>query len=155
MADPPLTQGPAPLLNRAWARRGWAAPPFFGRSVPGIMMESTVTIERRAIADNGIGGFRGSGGWVVVYAGPAHVEHFEEQKVALADTETVPILGVTTYHHYEVYMPIPEDPAQVPRKGDRVRFNDGYDVHEHPVMHVEMNSGLTDHLELWTDEFEV
>lgn len=154
MSDPPLTQGPAPLLNRAWSRRGWASAPYFGKSVPSIVMESTILIERRTPdVPNDLGGFK-SGPWQTIYNGPAHIEHFEEVRPALVASDLTPALGVALYHHYEVYMPIPEDPAMVPQNGDKATFNDGYEVHIHPVMHVEMSAGLTDHLELWLDEYE-
>jgi hypothetical protein len=153
MPDQPIPQGPAPLLNRAWARRGWASAPFFGRSVPPVMMETTITVTRRGPRTlNAIGGF-GAPVPVVLYTGPAHVEHFEEQKPVLGGS-TVETTGVTIYHHYEIYMPIPDDPDTVPDSGDRVAFSDGYAEYDLPIMHVELNSGLTDHLEIWVDNVE-
>jgi hypothetical protein len=152
VSDPPLTQGPAPALNRAWSRRGWASAPFFGRSVPGLMMESTIVVTRRTRVPDTLGGF-GATAAALLYSGPAHVEHFEEQKPVLGGAE-IDTSGVTIYHHYEIYMPIPDDPAKVPDTGDRVQFNDGYVTYDLPIMHVELNSGLTDHLEIWVDNVE-
>lgn len=143
-------QGPAPLLNRAWSRRGWASPPPFGRSVTGLMAETTITITRAATVPNDIGGFK-RGAVTTVYAGPAHVERVED--VRPASTEAEPALGVVTFVHYDIYMDMPPDPAQVPLSEDRVRFSDGLAIHDLPIMSVTLGSGLLDHLELRTDEF--
>ena len=147
-------QGPAPLLNRAWPRRGWASPPFFGRSVPPLMAETEITFKRQTIAPDAIGGWGPSGTPVVIWTVNAHVEHFEEQRPRLTGDNTEEIAGVTVYHHYEVYTPLPPSPAQMPQKGDWLYFNDGTGEFHIPVMHVELNSGLLDHLEIWTDQFE-
>src|ERR1044071_6057825 len=103
--EQPIPQGPAPLLNRAWPRRGWAAPPFFGRSVPGMMMETTILLERNVGIPNSIGGFKGSG-FTTIYHGPAHVE-IVEGRPRVGEGATVEVLGVTNYRHYELFMPLP------------------------------------------------
>lgn len=150
----PIPQGPAPSLNRAWPRRGWANPPPFGASVTGLMMETTITVTRTTAAANSIGGFNYTDAPVTVYQGPAHVEHVESLGAPLGPTDTVQALGTTVFHHYELFGPMPADPDAIPRRGDVVSFSDGYEIHTLPIIHVEFNAGLTDHWEAWTDEFE-
>lgn len=151
-------QGPAPLLNRAWSRRGWASAPYFAKTVPGLMAETTVTFERQPISPNALGGWGPTPNTrpVDLWTTNAHVEHFMDEQPTLSPGDTVPIAGVTLYHHYEIYIDLPPDfdRANLPQKGDWVRFNDGTGDFHLPVMHVELNAGLLDHLEVWTDQVE-
>lgn len=151
-AEDPIPQGPAPLLNRAWPRRGWAAPPAFGKSVPALMMETTITITRRVRARNDIGGYK-AGNATQLFQGPAHVERLEESRERSGATVEVP-MGAVMFHHWEIFMPLPADPTQLPRKGDQIQFSDGYGTHDVPLMYVARPDGLNDHLELITDEFQ-
>lgn len=152
MPTPPIPQGRL-LLNRAWWRRGMASAPRFGQSVPPGMSETNVLIERRDVRPNDIGGFDGTH-WVTIYNGPCHAEHHQDDIPTFTGAATVAALGVTLKHWYEIFMPIPDDPAQMPAKRDRVTFSDGYEVHVHPIAHVELPDGLTDHLEILTEEWE-
>jgi hypothetical protein len=152
MPDQPIPQGP-PLFNRGWNRRGYASSPPFARSVPTNLQETYVLIERRDLRMNDFGGFEG-GNWRTIYNGPCHAEHHQDDIPTFTGTATVPVAGTTIKHWYEIFMDIPADPAQMPQKRDRVTFSDGYEVHVHPIQHVELPDGLTDHLEMLTEEYE-
>jgi hypothetical protein len=150
-------QGPAPLLNRAWSRRGWASPAFFGRTVPPLMAETTVAFERQATSPSTLGGWGTTGAPTAYWSPDAHVELVEAATDSLtgAAGESVPIMGVTTERHYEIFIDLPPDfdTANMPRKGDWVRFTDGIRAVHIPVMAVNLDAGLLDHLEIITDEW--
>lgn len=120
------------------------------------MMETTVRITRVAVGaavTNPYGGFtrQGGGGLSTVFEGPAHVERVEETRPVATEAEAS--LGVVIYQHYEVFMPIPADPAQIPRADDVISFSDGISMHSQPIRTVIVNAGLLDHIEIRTDEF--
>jgi hypothetical protein len=143
-------QGPAPLLNRAWARRGWASPPPFGKSVPALMAETTITFVRQQTAPDTIGGWGPSGTASTLWEVAGHVESVDDEPRP-TDAEAT---GFVITHHYELFVPIPDDPTQMPRKGDWARFSDGASNFHLPLVHVGMRSGLLDHLEIWTEQVE-
>jgi hypothetical protein len=152
MPDQPIPQGP-PLFDRGWTRRAYASPPPFARSVPTNLQETYVLIERRVLSLNDVGGFGGSD-WQTVYSGPCHAEHHQDDIPTFTGSPTVDVLGVTIKHWYEIFMDIPDDPAQMPQKRDRATFSDGYEVHVLPLDHVELPDGTVDHLEILTEEYE-
>jgi hypothetical protein len=150
-------QGPAPLLNRAWSRRGWASPAFFGRTVPALMAETSVTFERQTLSPDTIGGWSASGSSATLWTVNAHAELIEQARDTITGEmgETVPTMGVTLVRHYEIFIDLPPDfdTANMPRKGDWVRFTDGIRAVHLPVMAVNLDAGLLDHLEIITDEW--
>lgn len=149
-------QGPAPQLNRAWPRRGWAAPPAFGKSVPGLMAETTVTFQRRTMpVKNDIGGYT-AGGWDQTLQVAAHVEIVEEQRPFDVSEEANPTVGFAIVRRYAIYfdLPQPADASMVPVKGDRALFSDGIIQRSIPVASVDLPTGLLDHVEVTTEEVD-
>ena len=150
-------QGPAPLLNRAWSRRGWASPAFFGRTVPALMAETTIEFERQPTTPNTLGGWGVTGGAAPFWTVNAHVELVDVAANPLTSLpgDTVPIMGVTTVRHYEIFIDLPSDfdTANMPQKGDWCRFTDGIRAVHLPIMAVNLDAGLLDHLEIITDEW--
>jgi len=138
-------------LDHSWARSGLSDPPPFGESLPPEWLDVELNFYRRTGgSQNDIGGFKGTAAPVNFLVILGHMD-LEVDSGLLNEQE----LGIFVRRHYVGQCLIPDDLANLPRKGDRVWWIDPLgrriDV---AIRSVDSPEGLRDHLEIESEEFE-
>jgi hypothetical protein len=141
----------AGVIDRAWSRRGFASPPWFGRTLPPTWLETSVTFRRTTGgADDGAGGWT-AGGPVDYLTVMAHAE----QRDYTMDGARVLDANTAKLRFWTLYFPLPSNVSLVPVKGDEVRFQDALGtVTTTFVRSVHLPEQLRDHVEVETEDVE-
>ena len=137
--------------TRSWTRRGLTHPSPWGRSIPDQWASTELHFYSRVRAPNnntigGQGGRSVAEEYLTVWG---HAELVVESGLQSSDGGTA-----TDRRFYDVFLDLPLPPgATIPRKGDRLWFNDGLankiDV---AIVYVDLPEGSVDHLEIRTED---
>jgi len=137
-----------PLVHRSWLARGAFSPsPTWGDVTHAIMLESTVAFTRTGLVRDGSGGFMPSPTEAYLTV-QAHVEFLESANAYMNET-----VGPARQRVFMVYMDMPADLTDVPKKGDRIAFTDATNVaRDIPITKVTNPQGLGEYLVIETEE---
>lgn len=143
LPDPPLAQ-------RSWLGRGQFSPsPKWGLTGHAIMYETQLTFSRRGPAKDLHGGFKGTAK-DDYYVAMGHVE--VEERVG-ASTVFGGVTGIALGRRYWAQIDLPVDTADLPRKGDRMRFIDQYGATvDIAISVVDTPEGSRDHVEIVSED---
>lgn len=134
-------------IDRAWARRPLSSEPWYGRLLPPVWSESTITLSGPSTrVDDGHGGTT-VGGAANYLTSVAHVE-----VVSVRDVSDSP-MGPVDRSSLRVFLPWP--PGRMPVRGDTITWTDDTGrTHRLSIRTVESPEGLHSHLEMMTEAFD-
>jgi len=140
------------MNTRSWLKRGYLGQtPRWGESVPELWRNTSVTFKRRREVRNDYG-FIDGGMEETLWETTAHLDIVQNR--AGSETTVLPTGQVSSFS-WLIITPYPSSAAQIPEPGDWVEFKD---VSGHKqrlqLKHVFSPEGVSDHLEMDTQEFE-
>jgi hypothetical protein len=138
-------------LDRGWPRRALVSPPYFGRTLPPLWLDTPVAFYRKVMVDDGHGGFSATGApdgpYLAVMAACDYVSHS-------AWNAPEGLVGGLK-RSLRFYITIPEDPDLIPRRGDEVDWTSDIGVrHRIRIDSVESAAQRHDHLTILTEALE-